>query len=81
MTDLIFTVGGLVFLVALIPLVVSKRAFAPRATSVPTALVLTVFVFNYLHIHLYYSASVGAITALLWWFIALKRGLVLTYDK
>lgn len=71
--DLVFTLGGLLLAVLLLPMVRDPDAAAPRTTSVPTAGVLYAFAATFTTMGLYASAVTNTATALCWTFIALKR--------
>lgn len=71
--DLVFTVGGLLLALLLIPMIRDPDAAAPRTTSIPTAVVLYVFGVAFLTLGLYGSAAMNTMTALCWTFIAAKR--------
>ncbi len=75
--DLIFTIGTLVFIIALIPTVIGKNKPAV-ATSVMTFIVLFVFGITYYSLHLYISALLTFVNALIWFFLAFQ---VLTRKK
>jgi hypothetical protein len=63
--DLVFTIGSIVFLIALIPSLTSENK-PDKTTSAITSSVLFLFTLNYLSIGLYISAFVGFITAFAW---------------
>lgn len=72
--DLIFTVGSLVFFIALLPSIFSDNK-PDKKTSITTAAILYLFCLNYLWLDLYFSAVVGFITASGWLtlYIQVKR--------
>jgi hypothetical protein len=63
--DLIFALGTIVFLLALIPSLITKNK-PNKKTSIITSLVLYVFTFNYISLAMYFSAAVGFVTATAW---------------
>ena len=72
--DLTFTIGSIVFLVALIPSLTSE--YKPnKTTSISTAAVLYAFTLNYISLGLYMSSVVGFATACCWLalYIQVKR--------
>ena len=71
--DLVFAVGAGIFAVSLIPAVV-KRAHMPRATSVPTAVVLTVFLVNYATMAFWEAFAVEAVCCACWWYLVFLGG-------
>lgn len=71
--DYVFTIGGFVFALALLPTVRNPEARVPARTSVSTAAVLTVYVFTQWSLRVHLGAIAGSLTALSWWFIAWKR--------
>jgi hypothetical protein len=70
--DMVFTVGSLVFIIALLPSVFSKNKPDIR-TSTGTAVILTVFAATYYSLGLYFSAVVTALTAIVWAFLAWQK--------
>lgn len=72
LSDAIFSVGSAIFAVSLVP-AVWKRAQMPVSSSLPTAAVLTAFIYSYIHLHFWYSAATTACTAVCWWLLFLRR--------
>ncbi len=71
--DLIFFVGSLIFLVALIPSLSS--ADKPNVwTSLMTGSVLVTFSIVYMSLEFYRSAIITFITALVWFALAIQKG-------
>ena len=70
--DIAFMVGGFIFAPALI-ISIMKRAKLPVMTSLPTALVLTMFVVCYVTLGLFLAASSTAITAVCWYILFFRR--------
>jgi hypothetical protein len=70
--DLVFTVGSLVFTVALWPSIRSKHKPALH-TSVLTAFVLFLFAITYLSLSLYFSAATTLLTASAWAILAVQK--------
>lgn len=70
--DLAITIGSIIFIIALIPSVMSKDKPA-LSTSIMTGSVLTVFAFVYLTLSLWFSAIVTAGTAALWLLLAVQK--------
>ena len=71
--DVLFTVGGVLLTLLLIPTLHSPDAAVPRTTSVPTCLVIASFAPTFYTLGLHVSAAGNALTALGWAFIALRR--------
>jgi hypothetical protein len=63
--DLVFTLGSMAFLIALIPSITTEHK-PDKATSLMTSSVLYLFTLNYLSMELYFSAIVGFATASAW---------------
>jgi len=70
--DLIFTFGSIVFLVALIPSLVSENK-PDKKTSFITSFVLCVFSLNYISIGLYFSSVVSFIGAIAWLVLYIQK--------
>lgn len=71
--DLIFSIGGLIFVISLLPAVFNKKTAMPLKTSLSTGLVLAAYLYAYAQLHLWLSLAVGACTASEWLFIAARR--------
>ena len=63
--DLVFTIGSLVFLLALVPSIATDNKPNTK-TSITTSIVLYAFTLNYISLNLYLSAVVGFMTATAW---------------
>lgn len=70
--DIIFTVGGMVFTVALIPSILGKNKPA-FFTSIVTAATLTVFSFAYFSLGLMFSSAAVATTSIAWYILAAQK--------
>ncbi|MEO8785019.1 MAG: hypothetical protein ABI221_01715 [Candidatus Saccharimonadales bacterium] len=70
--DIVFTIGSLVFTVALWPSIRSKHKPALH-TSVITASVLFVFAITYLSLSLYFSAFATLLTTIAWTVLAVQK--------
>ena len=66
--DIVFMIGGFIFAPSLVFSIV-KGADIPIATSLPTALVLTVFVACYFTLKLRLAAFATALTAICWYIL------------
>ena len=64
--DIVLMIGGFIFAPSLLVSIINK-AVIPTATSLPTALVLTVFVACYLTLGLRLAAFSTGVTALCWY--------------
>lgn len=73
MTDAIFTIGGIVFIVGLLPAVFDPKTSIPLKTSVPIAIVLAVYSFTFLRMGLMWSSVSSSITCACWTIIAIER--------
>lgn len=71
--DAVFTIGTVIFILALIPMAWNVDTTVPFKSSLSTGLVLAVFAVNLLSLGLYFSAAAEVITASLWLFIAARR--------
>jgi len=66
--DLVLMIGGFIFAPSLIVFIMDKTVM-PIATSLPTALVLTVFVMCYITLKLRLAAFATALTAICWYIL------------
>lgn len=73
MIDLVFTIGGLVFAVGLLPACLNPKTRMPLRTSLPTAIVLWVYGITFVCMGLPFSALSSYVTAAMWTFIAMDR--------
>jgi hypothetical protein len=72
--DLVFSVGSLLFTVALLPAVFGPRdRVPPLMTSLMTGGILVVFVPTYASLDLWWSVATGTSTALCWLVLAGRR--------
>jgi len=72
--DGVFTLGGLLFAIALLPTILNPSAFIPRVTSILTAAVLTVYGLTFLTLKLKLSTISTLLTGVMWWIIVIWRG-------
>lgn len=70
--DLVFSAGSIIFIIALVPAVVSHLK-PPKSTSFPTSLVLTAYSFTLFSLDLYWSSALNLVTALMWFTIFIQR--------
>lgn len=70
--DVAFMIGGFIFAPALF-ISIRKKVKLPLVTSLPTALVLTMFVVCYVTLGLYLAAISTALTAICWYILFLRR--------
>jgi len=70
--DGVLTGGSIIFVIALVPSVMSKDKPA-LSTSLMTGSVLIVFAFVYLTLSLWFSAVTTAITGMLWFILAAQK--------
>lgn len=64
--DLVLLIGNFIFFAALVPSIISSDK-PSRWTSLPTAIVLTVFAFTYYSLGLNYGTFMVALSAIAWW--------------
>lgn len=72
MQDYIFAVGGIVFLVSLIPSIRDKQKPA-LSTSLLTGGVLILFALTYASLRFWFAAITQSVTAVLWLVLAYQR--------
>ena len=72
--DVIFSIGNVVFLITLLPIVFNPLAYVPRLSSVPITVMLTLFVVSYASLGFHWSAIFAGHTVACWAYIAVKRG-------
>lgn len=70
--DIIFSIGSWIFIIALIPTVLSKDK-PPLSTSLITGSVLAVFVFAYATLDLWMATFSTAGISITWFIIAIQR--------
>lgn len=71
--EVIFTVGSLIFIAALIPALRSEENKPPISTALITASVLSAFALAYVTLELYYASTTTAITAGIWYALAVQQ--------
>lgn len=70
--DIVLSICILGFNIALVPTLLSKRHNPHAGTGIMTALFQVVAFFVYLTLHLWYSAAMGLLNAILWGIIVLQ---------
>ena len=70
--DLVFSLGSIVFTIALIPAILEKRS-PPASTCVLTGAMVGVYAATDLTLELWFSAITSAISALLWIWMGIKQ--------
>ncbi len=70
--DVVFTVGSLIFSVALVPSVLSKDKPA-LSTSLSTGVVLAVYAFTFTTLNLWFSTISVSITCIMWLTLAFQK--------
>lgn len=73
--DLLFSSGGLIFTIALIPSILSDDKPA-LSTSLMTAVILSTFSYAYFTLELWLSVFGGALVAGGWWVLAVQKYLI-----
>ena len=72
--DFIFGAGAIIFSLALLPLIFSRKVDPPPlGTSLPTSIVLASFVIAYDSLDLNFAAITSLISATLWGVLVAKR--------
>ena len=72
--DLILSIGGLFFVIALLPSVFSKNKPA-LLTSVMNGVILAIFAVVYCTLSLWFSAFTLGMTCITWFILAIQKGL------
>jgi hypothetical protein len=78
--DLILTVGSVIFLIALLPMLKAKEKPVLK-TSVTTGVVLCIFSATYVSLELYFSAVTTLLTGFIWLALAFQRYSKTSRDK
>ena len=73
--DLVFTIGQIIFIISLIPSIISKDKPA-LATSVITAIVLFVFAYVDFSLSLYFASVAVAATGVGWTVLAYQKYII-----
>jgi hypothetical protein len=72
--DALITLGTVVFIPGLMPTLLSREAYVPRATSAVTLVGLTTIIIGLIGSGLVLSPIVSSLTLLMWAFILVFRG-------
>ena len=72
--DALITLGAAVFIPGLMPTLLSREAYVPRATSAVTLVGLTTIIIGLIGSGLVLSPIVSSMTLLMWVFILVFRG-------
>ena len=72
--DALITLGTMVFIPGLMPTLLSKEAYVPRATSAVTLVGLTTIIIGLIGSGLVLSPIVSSLTLLMWVFVLVFRG-------
>lgn len=70
--DVVFMIGGFVFAPSLLFMIRAKDK-PPVATSLPTAIVLTVYLLLYATMGFWLALASTALTAVAWWVLFIQR--------
>jgi hypothetical protein len=70
--DIVFSIGSIVFTIALIPAIIEKR-YPPKSTCIMTGFMVGIYAATDLTLHLWFSAITSAISALLWIWMGLRQ--------
>jgi hypothetical protein len=65
-------IGGMILWISIIPMV-RAREKPPFLTSIPTSVILTIFVACLVTLKLYLAAFSTACTAIFWWILVFQR--------
>lgn len=70
--DTVFSVGSIVFILALVPALLHRGQSPPASTALLTGGVLTTFSVTYATLDLWYSFATSAVLSAAWLFIGLR---------
>jgi hypothetical protein len=70
--DIVFTVGSIIFTIALLPAIFEKR-YPPRSTCLITGSMLVLYSITDLTLNLWFSAASGIISSLIWTMMGIKQ--------
>lgn len=70
--DLVISIGSWIFIFSLLPALMGKDK-PPTSTSFPTGVVLLVYAFVYITLHLWLSVVSTAIMAVLWLVLGVQK--------
>jgi hypothetical protein len=70
--DIVLMAAGLTFAPALVVSIIRKAKY-PLATSLPTAVALTIMVICYITLRLYQAAWSTGLTTICWYILAIRR--------
>jgi len=70
--DLVFSIGSIVFTIALIPAIIEKR-YPPTSTCVTTSMMLLVYATTDATLGLWFSTIASIISAGIWMMMAVKQ--------
>lgn len=71
--NVVLAVGGILFTLALVPILRNPKASVPAGASLLTASVLTAYLAVYASLGLWFGFFAGCATALGWWLILVFR--------
>ncbi len=70
--DYVLMIGGIILGISIVPMI-RAREKPPFLTSIPTSLILTVFIVCLATLRLYLASFSTACTAVLWWVLVFQR--------
>lgn len=70
--DLVFSIGSVIFTIALIPAIV-KRRYPPMSTCLLTSSMLIVYAITDATLNLWFSTIASIISAIIWTFMGVKQ--------
>lgn len=73
--NVVFGVGGIVFILAMLPTLLGRHSQVPRSSSLTTGLVLATFLFPYALLGTWFAFASNAALAFLWLMVAVYRPL------
>lgn len=71
--DILFSAGGFIFTLTLLPTLLDSESKVPAKTSVTTACVVTAYTYAFLTLDMPLSALGNASNAVAWWSVAAFR--------
>jgi hypothetical protein len=70
--DIVFTVGSIMFTIALIPAILEKK-YPPRSTCFITGVMLVLYSITDLTLGLWFSTISGIVSAIIWTMMGIKQ--------
>ena len=70
--DIVFSIGSIVFTIALIPAILEKR-YPPISTCILTGFMIGIYAATDLTLQLWFSATTSGVSAVLWIWMGIKQ--------